>query len=103
MENRKVDKDFGQVCDQPIISVKITAKGLLVGDEYGYLSLISSRDGKVIRLFGQVHDSMITGLIITADQKFFFAASASGKLKQWNYQDNTLVRDYGKITNYIFC
>jgi hypothetical protein len=60
-------------------------------------------NGDVIKDFGQVHDR-ITGIIITLDQKFFFTSSRDGELKQWNLQDNTLVRDHGKITDdYILC
>jgi hypothetical protein len=37
VESREVDKDFGQVCDNQVIRMKITAddEKLLVGDIYG--------------------------------------------------------------------
>ena len=83
--------------------MKITVEDekLLVGDCEGHLKLISSRDGKVIKRFGQVHDYEISGIMITVDQKFFFTSSKYGALKQWNYEDTTLVRDHGKINNFI--
>jgi WD40 repeat protein len=103
VENREVDKDFGQVCDFRIGSMKITAYGgLLVGDGEGHLKLISSTDGRVIKDFGHVHDNWISGIVTTADQKFFFTSSFWGVLKQWNHEDNTLVRDHGKIKNSIY-
>jgi WD40 repeat protein len=103
VETRKVDKDFGPVCDNWISTMKITADGekLLVGDIMGHLKLISSRDGEVIKDFGQAHDICITGIEITVNQKFFFTSSFDGELKQWNYEDNTLFRHHGKKTNEI--
>jgi hypothetical protein len=81
---------------------------LLVGDNGGQLKLISSRDGEVMKdfgladkLFGKAHGNFISGIVITVDQKFFFTSSMSGELKQWNYEDNNLVKDHGKITDYI--
>ena len=84
--------------------MKITADGekLLVGDVRGHLKLISSRDGKVIKDFGKVHDGHITGIVITGDQNFWLTSSSDGQLKQWNYGDNTLVRDHGKIADDIW-
>ncbi len=104
VKKREVDKHLGQVCDDWITRIKITADGerLFVGDEEGHLKLISSRDGQVIKDFGRAHYSDITGIIITVDQKFFLTSSMDGELKQWNYEDNTLVRDHGKITARIF-
>jgi hypothetical protein len=80
--------------------MKITADGdkLLVGDERGHLKLISSIDGKLIKDFGKIHENAISGIVITLNQKFFFTCSCFGVLKQWDYQDNSLVRDYGKMT-----
>jgi WD40 repeat protein len=66
------------------------------------LKLISLSDGELIKDFGQAHDGRISSIMITTDQKFFFTSSLDGKLKQWNCEDSTLVRDYGKITNEIF-
>ena len=87
VENREVDKDFGQVCDSWIMKMKITADGekLLVGDNGGNLKLISSRDGKVIKDLGKVHDGSITGIVITGDQNFWLTSSDDGGLKQFNY------------------
>jgi hypothetical protein len=85
--------------------MKITAddEKLLVGDQEGHLKLISLIDGAVIKDFGRAHHDMITGIAIRADQKLFFTASRDGVLKQWNYQDNTLVRDHGNIMDDIHC
>jgi hypothetical protein len=82
--------------------MKITAddEKLLVGDNSGHLKWISSRDGELIKHFGEAYYDWISGIVITADQKFFFTSSCNGQLKQWNYEDNTLVRDHGKI-NYL--
>jgi WD40 repeat protein len=81
--------------------MKITAddEKLFVGDYCGHLKLISLVDGHVIKHFSKIHDYWITGIMITVDQKFFFTSSENGVLKQWNYEDNTLVRDHGKITD----
>jgi WD40 repeat protein len=68
----------------------------------GHLRLVSSTDGELIKDFGRVHDHQITGIIVTEDQKFFYTSSDDGVLKQWNYQDNTLAKDYGEILNYIW-
>jgi WD40 repeat protein len=86
VEKRKVDKDFGRVCDNPITKVKITADGekLFVGDSQGYLKLISSTKGKLIKDFGIVHELFIGKIVISSDQKFFFTSSLDGELKQWN-------------------
>jgi hypothetical protein len=65
------------------------------------LTLVSLTDGEVIKDFGEVHDSGISGIMVTADQKFFFASSANGELKQWNYGDKTLVRDLGEVIDFI--
>jgi hypothetical protein len=66
--------------------MKITADGekLLVGDLEGHLRLISSRDGEVIKCFGRVSGYYISGIMISADEKFFFVSSSVGVLKQWN-------------------
>jgi hypothetical protein len=72
---------------------------LLVGDNLGHMKLISARDGELIQDLGKVHDDQITGIMRTADKKFFFTSTFDGKLKQWNYEDNTLIRDHGKIMN----
>jgi hypothetical protein len=72
---------------------------MLVGDYCGYLKLISSIDGKLIKDFRRVHYTAITGIVKTEDKKLFFASSRDGQLKQWNFEDNTLVKDHGKITN----
>jgi hypothetical protein len=83
--------------------MKFTADdgNVLVGDEKGYLKLISLTDGQVIKDFGIVHDFITIGIMITEDQKFFLTSSFYGELKQWNYEDNTLAKDHGKITNRI--
>ena len=85
--------------------MKITADGerLLVGDDEGNLKLISSRDGEVIKHFGRVGDNCISGIMVTEDEKFFFTSSSAGELKQWNYEDNTLFRDHGEITDNFSC
>jgi WD40 repeat protein len=103
VENREVEKDFGQVCDNTLVRMNITAGGekLLVGDHKGHLKLISSIHGEVIKDFGRVHDWM-GGIMISADEKLFFTSSSDGVLKQWNFEDNTLVKDHGKITNEIW-
>jgi hypothetical protein len=75
---------------------------LLVEDTKGHLKLISLTDGEVIKDYGRVHGHEITVIMITEDQKFFFTSSVGGVLKQWNYEDNTFVKDHAKITsNYI--
>jgi hypothetical protein len=58
VENREVDKDFVEVCDNGITAMKISADNekLLVGDNYGFLRLISLIDGELIKDFGRVHD-----------------------------------------------
>jgi WD40 repeat protein len=102
VENRQVDKDFGQISQKEIRTIKITADdaNLFVGDSYGHLKLISLIEGKVIQDFGMIFDcNSFTGIIITVDQKFFFTSSGDGELKQWNYEDNTLISDHGEITN----
>jgi WD40 repeat protein len=63
----------------------------------GHLKLVSSRRVDLIKDFGQVHDDWITGIMATEDERFFFTSSSDGGLKQWNYQDNNLVRDHEKI------
>jgi hypothetical protein len=72
--NREVEKDFGQVGNDCIMVIKVTAddEKLFVGDIRRYLQLISSRDGELIKDFGQVHNDVISRIIITLDQKFFF-------------------------------
>ena len=74
---------------------------LLVGDYFGYLRLVSSTDGELIKDFGELYDDAITGIIITLDQKFFFTSSCDGALKQWNYEDNTLVKLHGEIPDLV--
>ena len=102
VENREVDKDFGRVCSFPITRIKITADDgkLLLGDTGGNFRMLSSRSGLLLKDFGVIHSS-ITGIMITSDKKFFFTSSADGELRQWNYIDNTLVRDHGKIAGDI--
>jgi WD40 repeat protein len=110
VENKQVFKEFGQVCDSYITAMKITADGekLFVGDHSGSLQLISSRNGELIKHFEQAHGFGqafgfgITGIVITPDQNFFFTSSFDVVLKQWNYEDNTLARNYGNITDGIF-
>jgi hypothetical protein len=48
---------------------------LLLGDSDGHLKLISLIDEKLIKDFGRAHDIVIIGIMITADQKFFFTSS----------------------------
>jgi hypothetical protein len=57
--------------------MKITANGekLLVGYADGYLKLMSSICGEVIKDFGKIHESAISGIVITVNQKFFFTCS----------------------------
>jgi WD40 repeat protein len=83
--------------------MKITAddEKLLVGDNRGHLKLISSRDGGLIKDFGRAHEDGISGIMISGEEQFFFTSSFDGVLRQWNFEDNTLVRDHGKITNCI--
>jgi WD40 repeat protein len=98
VKNRKIKKDFGQIHDHSrITNMQITAKGkkLLVGDFGGFLKLISSRDGAVIKDFGRAHSENITGIVISADQRYFFTSSLDGKLIQWDCKNNTLFKDHG--------
>jgi WD40 repeat protein len=84
--------------------MKITAddEKLLVGDNCGHLKLTSLIDGEVIKNCGRFHHEYISGIKITVDQKFLFTSLYDGVLKQWNYEDNSSVRDHGQITdNYI--
>jgi hypothetical protein len=53
----------------------------------------------LIKIIGKMHDKAITGMMITADQKFLFESSYDEVLKQRNYEDKTLVKDYGRISN----
>jgi hypothetical protein len=46
-----------------------------------------------------MQDKAITGMMITADQKFLFKSSYDEVLKQQNYEDKTLVKDYVRISN----
>jgi WD40 repeat protein len=87
VENREVYKDFGQVCDDLITRMNITADSekLLFGDFIGNMKLISSRDGKLIKDLGKVHDGITSGIVITEDEKFIFTSSMDRVLKQWNY------------------
>jgi WD40 repeat protein len=103
VENRAVDKDFGKVDYKGITRMMISAgdEKLLFGNDIGRLKWISSIDGELIKDFRLAHEREITGIVITADQKFFFTSSYEGVLKQWNYEDNTLVRNHGEITNMI--
>jgi hypothetical protein len=127
VENREFDKDFGKVCNKEfnkdfdevcksfintdfgairggmIMKIKITVddEKLLVADFWNQFKLISSRDGALIKDFGNVPDRYITGIMITRDQKFFFTSSRYGVLKQWNYEENTLVTNHGRITDNI--
>ena len=103
VEHREFDKVLGQVCNYKIREMKITADGekMLLGYDKGYLLLISLRNGKVIKDFGKVHSSATTGIMITEHQKFFFTSTEIGEFKQWNYEDNTLVRDHGEFTDPI--
>jgi hypothetical protein len=64
--------------------------------------LISFTDGKAIKRYGKIQDAGITGIVITADEKFLFTCSVRGILKQWNYGDMTLVREYRKIADGIY-
>jgi WD40 repeat protein len=103
VEKREFDKDFGKVGTQVISKIKITADvgKLLVGNG-GYFDLISSKDGELIKAFGKIHENFMTGIMITSDQKLFFTSSFNGVLKEWNNEDNTLVRDHGKIMDRIW-
>jgi WD40 repeat protein len=67
------------------------------------LKLMSLPGLKTIKDFGEIHDDNINGLVFTADEKFFFSSSWDGGLKQWNYKDQTLVKDYRKMTYGIRC
>jgi WD40 repeat protein len=66
---RKEDKDIGRVCDDRICRMKITPdeEKLLVGDDCGHLQLISLIDGELIKDFYEVHDHIISAIVITAD------------------------------------
>jgi hypothetical protein len=84
VENRKVDKDFGQVSYDMITGMKIMGDGekLLVGDWKGQMKLVSLIDWKLIKDFGRAHHSEITGIMLNLDQKFFFTYSSAGVLKR---------------------
>ena len=60
-------------------------------------------DGTIIKNFGNILDDGISGIVITADEKFFFTSCGAGVLQQWNYEDRSLVRNYGEITDQIYC
>jgi hypothetical protein len=85
--------------------MKISAdeEKLFLGDLGGNLKLMSLTDGKTIKIYGKIHDSSISGIVITADEKFFFWSLYDGKLGKCNFKDITLVRDYEKITDIIYC
>jgi hypothetical protein len=103
VENREVDKEFSQPSMDTLNSMKITPddEKMFVGS-VDNLYLISLIDGEVLKKFRNVHGyDLVTGIVITADQKFFFTSSYEGILKQWNYGDNTLVRDHGRIASRI--
>jgi WD40 repeat protein len=106
IENRAVETDFGQVCDRAITAMKISADEtkIFLGEDHSNLKLISLTDGTIIKDFGNVHNyGEINGIVMTADEKFFFTSSRNGRLKQWNYGDTTLVVDYRQITGKIHC
>ena len=67
------------------MKLTVDDKKLLIRDYDGALKLISSKDGKLIKDFGIVHEYRITAITITSDQKFWFTSSGYGGLKQWNY------------------
>jgi hypothetical protein len=83
--------------------MKISADGkkLLVGGSSGDLELISITDWEKIKGFWKILNLRVRGIVITADEKFFFVYSLYGRFRQWNYEDGTLVRDYGEITDNI--
>ena len=106
IENRQVDKDFGQVFDnRGITAMKLTvdSKKLIVGDHSGFMKLISAKDGELIKDFGQAHKEMITDIVITVDHKYFFTSSIDGSLKQWNYKNNTLYKDHANLIRDGIC
>lgn len=53
----------------------------------------------MIKDIGKMDFKAISGKVITADQKFLFTSSYDEELKQRNYQDKTLVKEYGRISN----
>jgi WD40 repeat protein len=83
--------------------MKISAdeKNLFLRDGSNRLRLISLTDGTTTKDFGRIHDHLISGIVVTADEKFFFTSSVDGKLIQWNYGDTSLVRVYKQITGGI--
>ena len=100
VDNRQVDKDFGQVFDnRGITAMKLTvdSKKLLVGDWSGFMKLISAIDGELIKDFGRAHSGMITEILITVDHKYFFTSSLDECLKQWNYKNNTLYKAHRNL------
>jgi hypothetical protein len=103
VENREVKKVFCQVCGEfnTLTQIRITVddQKMLVGGERGELKLISFINGKVIKDFDEVHDTLILGIRITEDQKFYLTSSTDRRLQQWNNEDKTLFKDHRKLTD----
>jgi WD40 repeat protein len=75
--NRALEKDFGHVFGSEIIAMKITAdqKKLFLGGRKGNLKLMSLTHVTTIKVFRRVHEDWITGIVLTADEKFFLTSS----------------------------
>jgi hypothetical protein len=83
--------------------MKITAdeEKLLIAGFAGEMKLISLTDGKLVKAFPNTHDGRISGIVTTADQKFWFTSNSDGRLIQWNYGGNSLLKDHGKVADFI--
>ena len=58
-------------------------------------------DGRIVEDLGKERTSRVTGILITGDGKWILRSSVDGMLKQWNYEDMTVVRKYGSKTDRI--
>jgi WD40 repeat protein len=95
--NRELKKYlFKEVSHITAMKSSADSKNLFIGDMSGYLRLMSLTNGKTITDFGWIHDYGIAGIVTTVDEKFFYTCCEQGFLKQWTYEDTTLVRYYGR-------
>jgi WD40 repeat protein len=108
VKKQKFVRDYGKIHDV-ISSIAISSDGkyLFTSDfeENGHVKQFLVSDGQMIKGYVALFENDgVYSITATADNKWLFAASNKGHLKQISLESQELVHDYGKVhVTYIAC
>ena len=89
----------GPITSEPIFAgfETIDNKYLYLCNDKGYMMKYKLDDEKIVKEFGQIHDSCINSIAGSTDGKWLFTSDSRGCVKQFCLLTDTLAHDYGKF------